>query len=117
EATVILKRFMSIYSKSPDDFQYVRELVEVALTGTNATTVSELIVVNTPKSQNMVIDMPNLTATLKRVYVLPTESEVVSFYEKKFIGDRKAEALKTTWDKMNEFGSIGFVIGVADVQY
>lgn len=89
EATTMLLKFVESQEQSPFNYQYVNELYEVALTGTNALSVSTL----EPRQESMKglkVGNSRFDYTTKRVYViaLHDEGNKVSLFEKKFVGDR-----------------------------
>ncbi|GBF77335.1 hypothetical protein PA598K_05879 [Paenibacillus sp. 598K] len=88
EAVVMLKNYHDNRSKTPESFQYLRELKEVAETGMNAAAVSRLVPEVNLKTTDITLKHPAYDVTVKRVYVLPLEGNVVSLYEKKYLWDR-----------------------------
>jgi hypothetical protein len=88
EAVVMIERLRGLKKKAPESFQALRELKEVAETGTNATTVSSLVPEINLQEEEAVTVTQNYTVKLKRYYVIPLEGDVVSIYERKFLWDR-----------------------------
>ena len=88
EAVAMIERLLKVKSKAPESFQALRELKEVAETGTNATTVSSLVPEINLQEEEAVTVTQNYTVKLKRYYVIPLEGDVVSIYERKFLWDR-----------------------------
>ncbi|MFD2672380.1 S-layer homology domain-containing protein [Marinicrinis sediminis] len=112
EAVAIIQNLVTTQSsKHPSDFQYLQELKELAETGMNATAVSELEPLLNLIEEQKVIEHYNFDAKLKRVYVIPTEGDTVSFYERKFLWDRD-EHPAYFW-----VGQTGYVTAVFDVTY
>lgn len=109
EAVVMLKNYHDNRSKSPESFQYLRELKEVAETGMNATAVSKFVPQANLKEVKVAFSHPAYDVTVKRVYVLPMKDDVTSLYEKKFIWDRN---LVSTYLKSQN----GAVIAVVDLK-
>lgn len=88
EAVVMIERLRAAAAKEPEAFQALRELKEVAETGTNATTVSTLIPQINVQEKEAVVVTEKYTAKVKRYYVIPLEGDIVSIYERKFLWDR-----------------------------
>jgi hypothetical protein len=88
EAAVMLNNFDKANEKTPITFQYLKEMKEVAEFGTNAETVSTMEhQEKTDLLHDVIIEHPNYTAVLKRVYIVPFKQST-SMYERKYISDR-----------------------------
>ncbi|MBD2848531.1 S-layer homology domain-containing protein [Paenibacillus sp. IB182496] len=109
EAVVMLKSFHDKREKAPEDFQYLRELKEVAETGMNAQAVSNLEPQVNLKTDDITLETRNYTVTLKRLYVLPFEGDTVSMYERKYFWDRNLIAPRLLANKQ------GYLIGVVNM--
>lgn len=111
EAVVIIENVLKQRLVDPGDMQYLRELKEIAETGTNAKTVSPLEPEVNFIEDDITKEHWNYSVKLKRVYVIPFEGDIVSFYERKFVWER---------DKVDPFFTTeyqGFVIGVTDMTF
>jgi|GEM_PF-3662825 len=108
EAVVMLKNYHDNRSKEPESFQYLRELKEVAETGMNATAVSRLVPEVNLKTTELTLKHPAYDVTVKRVYVLPLEGNVVSLYEKKYLWDRNL--LEDRYKRKD-----GYIVAVLDL--
>lgn len=111
EAAVMLNNFDKANVVSPVTFQYLNELKEIAETGTNAESVSNLIRKANIKTDNMLLEHWNYNATLKRLYIIPIEGNIISMYERKYLGDR------TLLEDRYLEGIQGYAMGVADVTF
>ncbi|GGG09351.1 S-layer homology domain-containing protein [Paenibacillus abyssi] len=102
EAVAMLTSYYNSRSKKPEDYQYLKELKELAETGTNVKTVSKSVpMINivdgklfdfrTEKwiNSKLTLTHPNYTVKLKRMYLLPYNKNKKSLYEDKFIGKDK----------------------------
>ncbi|WP_164931660.1 S-layer homology domain-containing protein [Longirhabdus pacifica] len=110
EATTMLHIYHTAKNNTPENYQYLNEMEEVALYGTNAQTISNLERAKNIQTDNMTLDHNNYTATLKRAYIIPIKGDIVSMYERKFL-----------WDRSNledrYLNADAYVIGVADVTF
>jgi hypothetical protein len=91
EAVVMIERMLSLKDKQPSNIQFLNELKEVSETGMNVTSISDLLPLpgrNLIKDK-ITINQTYFTAKVKRLYFIPLEGNTVSFYEPKFIWDRK----------------------------
>lgn len=111
EAVVMLNNLDAARQNRPDSYQYLNELKEVAETGTNAETVSQMkLVVNMHNKNEVTVNHENYTAVLKRIYVMPIAGNIVSMYERKFLWDRNS--MPEHYLKLE-----GFAAKVADVTF
>lgn len=109
EAVVMIQRLLSIKPKDPETMLPLQELKEVAETGTNAASVSNLIPQIDLSKESAVVETRNYTAKLKRYYVIPTEGDKKSIYERKFLWDRNELPPHFLQRKK------GFVVAVTDL--
>lgn len=114
ELAGLMDRFRAARTKRPDEFQYMRELKEVAETGTNARTLTDLTVLFNLQENPIVVEHMHHISTLKRVYVLPMTGDVVSMYEKKFLWSR--EPLGSPAYYFEGFAD-ALIVGVADAYF
>lgn len=111
EAVAMIERLLALKEKEPESIQALRELKEVAETGTNATSVSTLIPKADLSKDEVEVVTKNYTAKLKRYYVIPIEGTVRSIYERKFLWDRDEFPAQT----MKIKGLRGLVVAVTDL--
>ena len=86
EAATMISRFLQAVVKAPSDYRALVEFQEVALTGTNATTVSSLKPMQDHYA-NLKITDTTFNFTTKRVYILPLHAKE-SVFMSKFVGDK-----------------------------
>ncbi|HEX7058052.1 MAG TPA: S-layer homology domain-containing protein [Bacilli bacterium] len=89
EAVTMIENLLEVQLQSPEHFRGLKELKEVAETGTNATTVTDYVkpYMNFKKDP-VIAETYKYTARLNRVYVLPVEGEP-SIFDRKLRWDRK----------------------------
>jgi len=109
----LMERFRHARSKRPNEFQYLRELKEVAETGTNARAVADFIVYRNLQTDPLTVEhVTDHVTTLKRLYVIPLTSDVVSMYEPMFVWDRSLLRQQRINDELD-----GIVAGVAEITF
>lgn len=111
EAVVMIERLLALRGSDPQEKLALRELKEVAETGTNAQSVSNLIPQINLQTETATVVTDNYTIELKRYYVIPIEGTVRSIYERKFLWDRNE--LPEHYLKVE--GLRGFVVNVTDL--
>lgn len=133
EAVKVLRQFYdTMMGHGDSEFNYLKEWIEVAETGTNATTVSNLVPAlkkyedrfnpdyhDLPEFQEsfregMIINSPKLKAEIKRVYVLPYNGD--SLFKKKFMPDGRDYILENIhpnyWDESKHDGWVAAEIEI-----
>lgn len=111
----IMERFKEAKGKRPESFQYLLELKEVAETGTNAKTLTNLTVLKNLQESPIKVEHYAHSSTLKRVYVLPVDGSAVSMYERKFLWDRQSLNDDRLYSYVRRSNAI--IIGVADAKF
>lgn len=109
EAVVMIENFLHAKTANPDRILRLQELREVAETGTNVTSISNLELLTEIDPEQIVVEHELFTASLKRLYVVPLKDDHTSIYERKFIWDRDL-----LWDHWLE-NFRGMVFGVLDL--
>ncbi|MGZ9584160.1 S-layer homology domain-containing protein [Paenibacillus marinisediminis] len=112
EATVMLLILKDAKGKNPEEFMALKELKAVAETGTNLSAVVDRSWVHRDiVKEPVLIDHPNYSAKVKRVYIVPTRNDVTqSIYHKKFIGDHSKSERPAMFE-----GTEGRAVAIAEV--
>lgn len=111
ESVVMIESFLKARIANPERMLRLQELKEVAETGTNVTTVSNLELLMDIDPEEIVVEHALFTARLKRLYILPLQGDITSIYERKFVWDR--ELLPEHW--FSQHNIEGLVMGVLDL--
>ncbi|CAM3732901.1 S-layer-like y domain-containing protein [Cohnella lubricantis] len=110
EAVTMIERMLAMKEKDADDTFALRELKDVAETGTNADLFG-WDVLTTINDGHVKVSYPSRTLVMKRLYVLPIKGGQHSLFEQKFI-DKDMLNYLYSYEYLSD-GDQGIIVGVA----